>query len=75
MRIKSRDRRHFQGSHKGCDIEIERELDGRFYIIVTHSDGGHLYNGWAPEGVRTMAAAKREALYGSCLAPRPEGVA
>lgn len=67
MRIKSTSARSFWGTHKGADIQIDRELDGRFYIIVTAKDGGHLYDGWAPDTVRTMREAKLEARRGACL--------
>lgn len=67
MRIIEKSRKFFRGTHKGADIEIEREPDGRFYIIVTHANGGYLYDGWAPEEIRTMAEAKREAIRGACL--------
>jgi len=67
MRIIGKGRGWFRGRHKGAEINIEREPDGRFYIIVTARDGGHLYDGWAPETVTTMQAAKAEALRGSCL--------
>lgn len=70
MRIRNKSRNHFCGTHKGALIEIEREPDGRFYIFVTHADGGRLYDGWAPESVRRMKDAKREACYGACLDQR-----
>lgn len=74
MRIISKSRNHFCGTHKGCTIEISRERDptlAAFYILVTAPDGGLLYDGWSRPGVLTMADAKREALYGSCLKARP----
>lgn len=74
MRIVDRGRKHFRGTHKGCEIEIEREpadAPGAFYIIVRGSSGNYLYDGWSPAGVLTMAEAKREALYGSTLKARP----
>jgi len=67
MRTISKSRTAFHGSHKGAVIGIEREDGGRFYIRVTHKDGGYLYDGWAPETVRTMAEAKKEARRGACL--------
>lgn len=70
MRILESRRGFFRGTHKGCSIEIERDRDfseHRFYIRVQASDGCHLYDGYSPEGVNTMAAAKREALRGACL--------
>lgn len=67
MRTRSKGRGFFHGSHKGSDIDIEREPDGRFYIVVTGPDGCHAYDGWAPDTVTTMAEAKREARRGACL--------
>lgn len=68
MRIKSKSRNHFWGYHKGAEINIERETQrDRWYIIVTHKDGCYLYDGWAPENIRTIAEAKREAIRGSML--------
>jgi hypothetical protein len=67
MRILGKSRNHLLATHKGATIEIERESDGRFYIIVKWKDGGTLYDGWAPESVHTMAAAKREARRGAML--------
>lgn len=67
MRIKSKSRDTFWGTHKGADIQIEREPDGRFYIQVRWKDGGLMYDGWAPEEITTMREAKREALRGACL--------
>ena len=72
MRIIESCRGHFSGTHKGHEIEIDREPDGRFYIRVWHTKTGcHAYHGWAGEDIRTMKDAKREALYGSCLKERP----
>lgn len=67
MRTRSKGRGFFHGTHKGSDIDIQRESDGRFYIIVTAPDGCHAYEGFAPETVRTIAEAKREARRGACL--------
>jgi hypothetical protein len=67
VRIRSKSRHHFLGTHKGAEIAIEREKDGRFYIQVTHADGCYLYDGWAPESVHTIREAKREALRGAML--------
>lgn len=67
MRILDKGRNYLSATHKGASIEIERESDGRFYIIVKWKDGGTLYDGWAPETVRTMAAAKLEARRGAML--------
>lgn len=70
MRILKSGRGYFHGTHKGCEIVIERDKehpDQAFYIIVTAANGGHLYDGWAPANIRTIAEAKREALRGACL--------
>lgn len=70
MRIIEKTRKLFRGTHRGCYVEVEKEPDGRFYIIVTHSDGGHLYDGWAPDDITTMKQARQEALRGSGLEAR-----
>lgn len=67
MRIISKSRGSFTGTHKGHTIEIQKEPDGRFYIIVTDFAGLYAYDGWAPDEIRTMPAAKREAIKGACL--------
>ena len=67
MRVIDKSRRLFLGTHKGASIQIEREPKAQFYIIVHAADDGTLYDGWAPESVRTMAEAKREAIKGACL--------
>lgn len=67
MRVQSKSPKHFSGTHKGHEIDIEKEPDGRFYIIVRGESGAYTYDGWAPDTVTTMAEAKREALKGSCL--------
>lgn len=71
----------FEGTHKGCSIDIqwdgdEDEGDGcaGWYIRVRTEKGcgGYLYDGWAPSSVCTMAEAKAEAIRGSCLdRPKP----
>ena len=71
MRTLSKSRNHFCGTHKGAHIDIEREPDGRFYIMVRWKDGGLLYDGWAPESIRRMADAKRQARRGACLDEPP----
>lgn len=72
MRVISKSARHFFGTHKGHEINIEREATGRFYIIVRClTTGLDAYDGWAPESVTTIREAKQEALYGACLAQRP----
>lgn len=80
MRILQQERGYFRGTHKGCEIEIERDResgrtsDRHFYITVRtdKGGGGYLYDGWSPVGITTMREAKREALYGACLEPRPD---
>jgi hypothetical protein len=69
MRIISKSRKHFLGTHKGAEIDIEREDDGTFYIRVRArlGEGGHLYDGYAPASVSTMREAKREAIRGAML--------
>lgn len=67
MRTVSKSRNHFRGTHKGATLEIEREADGRYYIVVLWKDGCKMYDGWAPEAVTTMAEAKKEAIRGACL--------
>ena len=67
MRIKRQSAKEFWGTHKGADIQIDREPDGRFYIMVRHEDGGLMYDGWAPEEIRTMRDAKKEAIRGAQL--------
>ena len=59
--------RYFHGTYRGCSVSIERESDGRIYIIVKGLDGGSMYDGWAPDNVNTIDDAKREAIRGSCL--------
>jgi hypothetical protein len=75
MRIIKSERGYFRGTHKGHEIEIQRDHDfpdRHFYIWVRCLNSGlHAYDGYAPLGVTTMAEAKREALYGACLEPRP----
>lgn len=72
MRIISKSRNHFHGTHKGGEIEIERESDGRFYIRVRWKDGGYLFDGWA-RNATTMREAKREAIRGACLDEPKDG--
>ena len=70
MRIIEKRRGYFRGTHKGAEIEIERDhdiADRHFYIRVTWKDGGMLYDGYSPVGITTMAEAKREAIRGACL--------
>lgn len=70
MRILEQRRGYFRGTHKGGEIEIQRDTDlprRHFYIRVRWKDGGLLYDGYAPEGVTTMRQAKREAIRGACL--------
>jgi hypothetical protein len=70
MRTIERKRGYFRGTHKGAEIEIERDYDipdRKFYIRVRADDGGSLYDGYSPVGVTTIAEAKREAIRGACL--------
>jgi hypothetical protein len=70
MRTIEKRRGYFRGTHKGGEIEIERDhdiLDRKFYIRVRWKDGGYLYDGYSPAGVETMADAKREAIRGAQL--------
>lgn len=74
MRILEHRRGYLRATHKGSTIEIERDRGHHakaFYITVTAPDGGHLYDGWAPDDVQTMDEAKREAFYGCGWKPRP----
>jgi hypothetical protein len=51
MRIIKQERGYFRGTHKGYEIEIQRDH----------------YDGYCPAGITTLAGAKREAIYGACL--------
>lgn len=71
MRIIKSERGYFRGTHKGYEIEIQRDHDfpdRHFYIWVRSLESGmHAYDGYCPAGITTMAAAKREAIRGACL--------
>jgi hypothetical protein len=71
MRIVKQDRGYFRGTHKGYEIEIQRDHDfedHHFYIWVRSLESGmHAYDGYCPEGITTIAAAKREAIRGARL--------
>ena len=67
MRIIAQTRTEFSGTHKGASIDIQREPDGTYYIIVKARDGSYLYDGWAPKHVTNMRLAKIEALRGAQL--------
>lgn len=70
VRIISKDRKHFCGTHKGAEILIERDKSSErsnFYITVTWKDGCKMYDGYAPEGITTMREAKAEAIKGAML--------
>lgn len=67
MRIIKQTAREFLGTHKRHDVEIERQSDGSFYIIVSAPNGCKAYDGYAPRSVVTMAQAKREAIKGAML--------
>lgn len=77
MRVITSERGYFCGTHKGYTIEIERErppvesFGERHFYIRVYNGYGHAYDGYSPAGIRTMAEAKREALYGACLKKRP----
>lgn len=43
MRIQEQSANNFFGTHKGATIQIDREPDGRFYILVWDSDGSMAY--------------------------------
>lgn len=78
MRIIEKSRGYFRGTHKGAEIEIQRDRDipdRKFYIRVRHADGGMLYDGYSPVGTETMAEAKREARRGACLDRKVENAA
>lgn len=72
MRTIEARRGYFRGTHKGYEIEIERDHEHHnknFYIRVTSNLGEGMadYDGWAPDDVRTMPQAKREAILGAQL--------
>jgi hypothetical protein len=67
MRVISKSTKHFLGTHKGATIDIEKEPDGTFYIIVTGANGGKRYDGWAADDIRTMREAKRDAIHDAAL--------
>lgn len=74
MRILETSRGYFRGTHKGATIEIERDHDypqHKFYIRVRGRDGCYMYDGYSPEGIETMAQAKRDAIRGACLDVKP----
>jgi len=56
----------FHGRYRKHDIDIEREPDDRFYIMVRAPDGGLVYDGWWSGGW-LMKEAVVEALRGACL--------
>lgn len=77
MRIIEKRRGYFLGTHKGVQIEIGRDRGDfrhRFYIRVRseNGEGGYLYDGWTPEGIITMAQAKRAAIRGAMLDGPPD---
>lgn len=71
MRIVDQKRGYFRGTHKGHEIEIERDHDfedRHFYIRVRSLKNGlHAYDGYSPVGITTIREAKREAIRGACL--------
>lgn len=77
MRTTSKGRDHFYGTHKGYEIEIDRErppvesFGARHFYIRVFNEYGHAYDGYSPADVTSLSEAKREALYGACLKKRP----
>ena len=69
MRVVEKRRGYFLGTHKGHNIEIERDhdIEGRNFYIRVWNDFGWAYDGYSPEGITTIAEAKKEALRGSML--------
>ena len=68
MRIISETWSEFFGTHKGHYILIEKEGLKTFYIKVWGMESGsYSYDGYAPETVTPMAAAKREAKRGAMI--------
>lgn len=67
MRTINESAEHFYGTHKGATLDIQLDDDDRWYIIVKWKDGSYMYDGWAPENVRTLKEAKAEAVRGACL--------
>jgi len=66
MRVIHQSAKSFLGTHKGSTIEINREHDGRFYICV-FNECGFGYDGWAPNDIRAMPEALKEAIRGARL--------
>ena len=67
--IRSYNEDFFDGTYKGHDIEINRELQDKFYIMVTDPDGMFAYDGYweAIEVSGSMKNATEQALRGSEL--------
>ena len=61
---------HFYGTYRKHEIQIDREPNGSFYIIVRSPSGSCCYDGWR-KGSLDMSAAITQALVGSCLIPSP----
>ena len=58
----------FYGEYKGHVIEINRESDDDFYIMVRNPSGSFDYDGWwQHDGKDTIRDAVEEALKGSML--------
>lgn len=58
----------FIGQYKQHDIDIKREDDGCFYIIVRSPEGSYCYDGWwKPYWKATINEAIHEALVGAEL--------
>lgn len=58
---------HFIGYYKDWSIEIQREPDGQFYIMVTHPSHGIGYDGWWGSELNGMDEAIQEAFRGAML--------
>jgi hypothetical protein len=71
VRTHSRGHKHFYGAYKKHLIECTRDTrDEEWYIIVTHPDGGRLYDGWFNDSqTKTLREVIVEALRGAGLWP------
>ena len=66
--VHDRNKDEFYGQYKDHEINVERQHDGRFYILVKN-DVGYLYDGWmkASDADTTIEAAVEDAMIGSGL--------